>query len=377
MLRLSLHMMWALWPGCLACLCGASRLLQASPCQSASRHGSNLADRAGASASLSITAEAHWRNAHVYVADGSVVVPAEVVQVLGDHLHVLAALGHDSLQAAKADSAPGEPASSPAAQTSPAAQELQAPSSSSLAPSTPPAAPVTDATSVGENSAKGASPPSAAHPQGAAKPADFQHPSPEAHAAETAPPRLPEASSAEPASPTTAQPQKPPMVMDSQEPSPADASPAGPASSPEASLPPTAEQAATKLLQPSNVHPAAGQPALPQHHAPASHQHASDEHTSSPAALPNQSQAPAPGTASQRNGSPAEDEDLETALHSLPQQAGRVPLVVQLSSQRAGAQLKGWLAGTTLHLQEPVQAHFDVTPAFVRCCPALLAFLMC
>ena len=60
---------------------------------------------AGGTASLGITAEAHWHNAHVYAADGSLAVAPEVVQVLGKHLHIMAAVGHDSLQAAEADAA--------------------------------------------------------------------------------------------------------------------------------------------------------------------------------------------------------------------------------------------------------------------------------
>ena len=60
---------------------------------------------AGGTASLGITAEAHWHNAHVYAADGSLAVAPEVVQVLGKHLHIMAAVGPDSLQAAEADAA--------------------------------------------------------------------------------------------------------------------------------------------------------------------------------------------------------------------------------------------------------------------------------
>ena len=287
--------------------------------------------------------------------------------MLGDHLHVLAALGHDSLQAAKPDSAPGEAASSPVPETSPAAQEPQALSGSSSTASTAPAAPVDNAAAAGVQSAKIASPPGAVQPQRAAKPADFQELSPQAEASQAAPLSAPEALPADSASPPTTQPQDSPMLTDPQEPSPAaDASPAAPASSPEASLPSTAEKAAKLPRQPSELQPAAGLPALPQHHGAAAQQHTSDPHTSSHAALPGLSQPQAPATAAQGKGSPAEAEHLETALHSLPQVAGRVPLAVQLSSKHAGAQMKGWLAGTTLHLQEPVQAHFDVTPAFVR-----------
>ena len=81
---------------------------------------------AGGKASLGISAEAHWRNAHVYAADGSLAVAPEVVQVLGKHLHILAAVGHDSLQAAEADAAASPHSGDSSAHPSPPPQAVQA-----------------------------------------------------------------------------------------------------------------------------------------------------------------------------------------------------------------------------------------------------------